>query len=327
MDKLVSIAMATYNGEKYLREQLDSIYAQSYKNLEVIVCDDCSNDKTVEILEDYAKKYGLKYYINEKNLGYVKNFEKAISLCNGDYIALADQDDIWLPEKIQVLVENIGDKSVIHSDAYLINESGTVFSNSYTDFSKKMIKPNSEIDMILNGCVTGCTSMFKKHFINKILPFPDKLYVHDKYIGFSAFLENSLVYIDRPLIKYRQHFANNIGAINVNINIINKIINKDFNRNKKNNSFSKFKIQYENQKNFCEIVINQYINKLTQLDEINRLYRFYENIILLQNIYSIFREYIHFFSNIEKNKPLKYRLFVFVAFMINILSFKLKKIK
>ena len=325
MDILVSIAMTTYNGEKYLKEQLDSIFNQSYKNLELIVCDDCSSDKTVEILKEYSDRFGLKYFINEKNLGYVKNFEKAISLCNGEYIALSDQDDIWLPEKIQVLVENIGDKSVIHSDAYLINESGTVFSNSYTEFSKKMINPNSEIDMILNGCVTGCTSMFKKSFISKILPFPDKLYVHDKFIGFSAFLENKLVYIDRPLIKYRQHSVNNIGATNVNINVINKFF-KFFNRNKKN-SLSKFKTQYDNQKNFCEIVINQYINKLTQLDEINRLYRFYENIILLQNIYSIFREYIHFFSNIEKNKPLKYRLFVFVACMINILSFKLGKIK
>lgn len=324
-NNLVSIAMATYNGEKYLREQLDSIYAQTYKIIEVIVCDDCSNDNTVEILKEYSDKFGLKYFINEKNLGYVKNFEKAISLCSGEYIALSDQDDIWLPEKIQVLVENIGDKSVIHSDAYLINESGTVFSNSYTEFSKKMINPNSEIDMILNGSVTGCTSMFKKSFINKILPFHDKLYVHDKFIGFSAFFENTLVYIDRPLIKYRQHSVNNIGATNVNINIINKFF-KFFNRNKKN-SLSKFKTQYANQKNFCEIVINQYINKLTQLDEINRLYRFYENIILLQNIYSIFREYIHFFASIEKNKPLKYKLFVFVAFMINILSFKLGKIK
>ena len=99
-NKLVSIAMATYNGEKYLKEQLDSIYAQTYKDIEVIVCDDCSSDKTVEILDEYKEKYGLKYYINEKNLGFKKNFEKAISLCSGDFIALADQDDIWIENKI-----------------------------------------------------------------------------------------------------------------------------------------------------------------------------------------------------------------------------------
>ena len=93
---LISIAIATYNGEKYLEEQLDSIYAQTYKNIEVIVTDDCSSDKTVEILKKYYKSHGLKYVINETNLGFVKNFEKAISLCRGDYIALSDQDDIWL---------------------------------------------------------------------------------------------------------------------------------------------------------------------------------------------------------------------------------------
>lgn len=75
-NKLVSIAMATYNGEKYLKEQLDSIYNQTYKNIEVIVCDDCSSDKTVEILDEYKEKYGLKYYINEKNLGFKKTLKK-----------------------------------------------------------------------------------------------------------------------------------------------------------------------------------------------------------------------------------------------------------
>ena len=76
-NKLVSIAMATYNGEKYLKEQLDSIYAQTYKDIEVIVCDDCSSDKTVEILDEYKEKYGLKYYINEKNLGFKKSIFKS----------------------------------------------------------------------------------------------------------------------------------------------------------------------------------------------------------------------------------------------------------
>lgn len=118
-NKLVSIAMATYNGEKYLKEQLDSIYAQTYKNIEVIVCDDCSSDKTVEILDEYKEKYGLKYYINEKNLGFKKNFEKAISLCSGDFIALADQDDIWIESKIEIFLKSKGIDNLIYMSDYL----------------------------------------------------------------------------------------------------------------------------------------------------------------------------------------------------------------
>lgn len=107
---LISIALATYNGEKYLEDQLNSIYTQTYKNIEVAVTDDCSTDKTVEILEQYSKSHGLKYFVNTENLGFVKNFEKAISLCEGDFIALSDQDDVWEKDEIGILVNKIGSK-------------------------------------------------------------------------------------------------------------------------------------------------------------------------------------------------------------------------
>ena len=87
---LVSIAIATYNGERFLRKQLDSIYAQSFNNIEVIACDDCSIDSTVSILEEYSVMYGLRYYQNNRNLGYVKNFEKLMELCAGEFIALSE---------------------------------------------------------------------------------------------------------------------------------------------------------------------------------------------------------------------------------------------
>ena len=91
----ISVALASYNGGNYLKEQLESIYAQSLLPNEVIVCDDCSTDNSIEILNAYKEKHCLRYFINEKNLGFVKNFDKAISLCSGDYIALSDQDDVW----------------------------------------------------------------------------------------------------------------------------------------------------------------------------------------------------------------------------------------
>src|SRR5690606_18169426 len=107
------IALCTYNGGKYLIEQLDSLVKQDYPNIEIIIVDDCSKDTTLSILNSYSLHYpNIKIHVNENNLGYKKNFEKAIQLCNGEYIALSDQDDIWKLDKISKLINSI-EKSVL----------------------------------------------------------------------------------------------------------------------------------------------------------------------------------------------------------------------
>ena len=128
---LISIAMATYNGGQYLSEQLDSIVNQTYTNIEIVIVDDDSKDNTVEIIKSYQQKYKfIKLYQNPTNLGIVKSFEKAISLCNGDYIALSDQDDVWLPHKLEELVNKIGSSLLIYSDAILVDSNMQVIANS-----------------------------------------------------------------------------------------------------------------------------------------------------------------------------------------------------
>lgn len=125
---MISIAMATYNGEKYLREQLDSILAQTIQDFELIVCDDCSTDSTVQILNEYVEKDSrIKVFVNAKNLGFRKNFEKAIGLCKGEYIALSDQDDIWMTEHLELLVDNIQNKDLIAGNSELIDSLGRSF--------------------------------------------------------------------------------------------------------------------------------------------------------------------------------------------------------
>lgn len=208
--KLVSIAIATYNGEKYLRKQLESIYNQSYKNIEVIVCDDCSTDKTIEILREYEKKYGLKIFINEFNLGYVKNFEKAISLCNGNYIALSDQDDIWLEEKIEILIKEIGNNLLIHSDCELIDDNDNIIQKSW---KKEIFSHQCYEDFLFSNVVTGCTILFKRELLKSALPFPDGLAYHDWYIAILAAKQNKIKYLNKSLIKYRQHSSQDTGAI------------------------------------------------------------------------------------------------------------------
>ena len=206
---LVSVAMATYNGERYLKEQLDSIYAQTYKNIEVIVTDDCSSDKTVKILEQYAESHGLRYSVNETNLGFVKNFERAISLCKGAYIALADQDDVWEREKIEVLVREIGSDLLIHSDCSIIDGKSAVTA----PYWKRERGFNIKVENLLRAnVVTGCTVLFKRELLKSALPFPEGIAYHDWWLALCAANLNKIVYIPSCLTRYRQHTGQNTGS-------------------------------------------------------------------------------------------------------------------
>ena len=206
---LISIAMATYNGEKYLKEQLDSIYAQTYKNIEVIVTDDCSTDKTVEILEEYVKSHELKYYINEKNLGFVKNFEKAVSLCQGEYIALSDQDDIWFPNKLVELLEHIEEYSLICSDAILVDNNRNEIKPSLLKLTHKNVFTGNAIHtLFFSKFAYGCTILMKKGLIEKSHPIPDGVSFHDWWYASVASVNQGICYYDKPLIAYRQHNEN-----------------------------------------------------------------------------------------------------------------------
>jgi glycosyltransferase involved in cell wall biosynthesis len=207
----VSVAIATYNGASYIKEQLDSILAQTYQANEIVIVDDCSSDKTWDILVQYvASNSRIKIFRNEINLGGTKSFEKAICACSSDYIALADQDDIWLPEKIATLIEQIGDNWLIHSDAFVVDANLNVLNQSYSS-----LKPNLNGDfvkhLILND-VTGCTALFSRDLVEKCFPIPDGYYVHDHYLALMASFFNKITYCDKPLIFYRQHSANQIGS-------------------------------------------------------------------------------------------------------------------
>ncbi len=213
---LISIAMATYNGEKYLKEQLDSILSQTYSNIEIIICDDYSGDATRSILEEYSQKdKRIKLYFNEKNIGYVKNFEKAISLCSGEFIALSDQDDIWMEYKIETLYKNIGSHLLIHSDALLINEKGNIVATSYSRYSKKILQKDFKACLVENN-VTGCTLLFDRKLIHGAVPFPQATIVHDWWLALCACKCGTIKYLDLALVKYRQHENNQIGATCIN---------------------------------------------------------------------------------------------------------------
>ncbi len=201
----VSIAVCTYNGEKFLVEQLESLVNQTYQNLQIVVVDDCSTDQTSKILTDYQHKYDfIEVHYNTDNLGYIKNFEKAIALCKGKYITLCDQDDIWHHDKIEILLAEFNDQDIlIYHDSTLINEEGSLLGRN---LSKTIgyISGRANRNLLLNNCIAGHAIMFRQNFITEIIPFPVTI-PHDHWLAYIALTIGNVKYLKQALVNYRQH--------------------------------------------------------------------------------------------------------------------------
>ena len=213
---MISIAMTTYNGEKYLREQIDSILKQTYRDFELIICDDCSKDNTRKILKEYETiDKRIHIYLNESNLGFKKNFEKAISFCKGEYIAFSDQDDVWEDWKLQESIDAIGNKMLLSTDSLLVDENLKSLNRTFKEnLGIKKICLEQEYllkSLIHHSFIQGTTILANSNFIKKYLPIPDACIYHDLYFAICAALNNSITYLDKPSVRYRQHSNNIIG--------------------------------------------------------------------------------------------------------------------
>jgi glycosyltransferase involved in cell wall biosynthesis len=215
-NRLVSIVLGTYNGEKYLKEQIDSILWQTYSNIELIIADDCSTDGTRAVLNEYVDTYGnIHVYFNETNLGLVHNFEKAVKYAQGEYIAFADQDDIWLPEKIQRLVDNIGDNMLIHSDSAYIDARGNLMGKKTSNYRHLITGKNLyTLDMESGLWVAAHSMMFRRELLDLALPFPfSPCLNHDGWMAYIAMLKGTITFIPEVLVLYRQHGDNMVGGL------------------------------------------------------------------------------------------------------------------
>lgn len=202
---MISVCLATYNGEKYLRDQIDSILYQLGENDEIVVSDDGSTDATIEILNSYNDNR-INIFYNEAPHGVNRNFENALKHAKGDYIFLSDQDDVWLPMKIEVCGKMLKEADCIVHDC--IVTSGNLEVISLSLFNEINAGPGFYKNLKKNS-FTGCCMAFTKDVLKKILPIPDsKLFYHDQWIGLIASLSFKTLFFKQQLIYFRRHNTN-----------------------------------------------------------------------------------------------------------------------
>lgn len=201
---MISVCIATYNGEKYIENQLRSILHQLSEEDEIIVSDDGSKDRTIDIVKDFNDSR-IRIVNNEKH-GVAFNFENAISNAKGDYIFLSDQDDEWLYNKVERCLTGLQTYHCIVTDCYICDGEGEIINKSF--FSLNGTKKGKIYNLLVKSGYIGCCMAFRKEILAKVLPFPEDIPLHDLWIGNVAAFYYSLGWISDKLIKYRRHGNN-----------------------------------------------------------------------------------------------------------------------
>ncbi|MEJ7848064.1 MAG: glycosyltransferase family 2 protein [Pyrinomonadaceae bacterium] len=222
--KKISIALCTFNGAKFLSEQLESFLSQTRLPDELVVCDDCSQDGTVNIIESFSRTapFPVRLYVNEKNLRSTKNFEKAISLCIGDLIFLSDQDDVWAPRKLERIEAEFGRNpnfGMVFSNAELVDENLEPIGHDLWEFSfsredRQKARTGKMLEIVLiKNVVTGATMAFRSDFREMLTRIPTDIpdTIHDAWIAVVIAANAEVAFLDEKLIRYRQHAGQQLG--------------------------------------------------------------------------------------------------------------------
>ncbi len=219
---MISILISTYNGQRYLKEQLDSLFSQTYKNIEIIVRDDGSSDNTLDILNSYD----VNILEVGENIGVKRSFsillEHALKNTASDYFMFCDQDDVWENDKIEKTFirmqkfenEFLGTPILIHTDLQVVDEKLNILDNSFMNYQNIEAKKNKLNDLLLQNIITGCTIMINRKLAELALPIPNDCMMHDWWLGLVSSQFGKIDYINESTLKYRQHSSNSIGAKN-----------------------------------------------------------------------------------------------------------------
>ncbi|NOU01177.1 MAG: glycosyltransferase family 2 protein [Gallionella sp.] len=200
---MVSVCIATYNGEKYIREQLESILSQLSANDEVIISDNCSSDSTGAVIDSFNDSRIKFHTFVERNV--ISNFENALSRATGDVILLADQDDVWMVGKVARIMRELEIFDVVMTDCRVVDEQLNVLHDSLFEFTKPRV---GILRNLVKNPYTGCCMAFNRKVLDAALPFPKNLPMHDWWIGLVGEIVGRVKLIDQPFLLYRRHGAN-----------------------------------------------------------------------------------------------------------------------
>nr|WP_319569910.1 glycosyltransferase family 2 protein [uncultured Draconibacterium sp.] len=219
----VEILLATYNSANYLKDLLDSLVVQSYTNWELLVHDDGSDDQTIAILKEFEKQQGreIKILSSDKQLGPMRSFEKLMEYSSAEYIMFCDQDDVWLPHKIektlacilQLEQNNPNKAALVFSDLTVVDEQLATINPSFWNYSK--VDPENVYNaykLLINNPAPGCTFIMNRKVKPLVLPFPEQARMHDWWIILKVAESGVIDYLKKPGLLYRQHKKNKVGA-------------------------------------------------------------------------------------------------------------------
>jgi len=307
MNDKIHILIATYNGEKYLSQQLDSIFAQSINNWHILVRDDCSTDNTVEIIEQYAQRYPGKSTLLEndgQNVGASQNFAKLLQHSTADYIMFSDQDDIWLPRKIEVTLAKMTELEghygkekplLVHTDLKVVDDNLEVIADSLWDYQLSDPKRGRELGkVLLQNVATGCSVMINRPLRNQALPIPNEAMMHDWWLVLVAAAFGYVDYFAEPTALYRQHGASEIGARKWDLKALKTLMN--YERRK-----TKFEIDMQRIRRQAGAFLKRYEPVLTisQKDIMDAFLRLHELNFFKKRYYTI--RYGFFYTGLIRN--------------------------
>jgi glycosyltransferase involved in cell wall biosynthesis len=209
----ISVALATHNGVLHLKEQLVSLLRQSCPPLEIIISDDGSRDGTIELIEKYQREYPSIRLVHSSRAGINANFQKAVSSCNGEYIAFSDQDDIWAENKLELLAEHFyPDTLLVYGKSILIDSAGQQMDLSAEQYIGFHASRSGKLPLffLFSNCVSGHTMMIRKTLLQEALPFPQQC-LYDHWLALVASLKSDLVHVPEAITYHRIHRSNAIN--------------------------------------------------------------------------------------------------------------------
>ena len=329
MEEKVDILLATYKPNiTYLKEQIESILNQTHKNIKLYISDDYSNEQEViKTLETYAQKDDrIELYVQEKNLGYIKNFEFLLTKSTAKYVAFCDQDDIWYPNKIEKSLNTLIEKNVdlIYCNSKHINENDEIINlNYFKHKNMPLVKGKNNILTISRYLGLGCSQIFTSEVRQKMLPYKESVMAHDWLASFIASEGKGVDYIEEPLFSYRLHTSNVFGGRSLNQNISRW-------KQEHGKSYQSY-LQYRNEKVIDKAYLDgakmclEYSTNSENMEKIKQLIKYYENLKKVKYINFHVGKYMKFLSGKNMLKKMIKELIIFHLPLLGYVVYILQK--